>query len=145
MTDVKPHRFDLRVYYEDTDAGGIVYHANYLRFAERARTEMLREVGVDHQEMLHRNGIAFAVRRCNVEYLAPARLDDGLCIVSSLTHLGGASMDIKQIITRGDQTLCMLKVRLACMQIVGNKAGRPARIPDVVRDAMAPYAETMAA
>ena len=72
------HIFPLRVYYEDTDAGGIVYYANYLRFAERARTEYLRSVGADHQTLLAEDGIAFTVRQCSVDYMSPAFLDDPL-------------------------------------------------------------------
>ena len=70
------HIFNLRVYYEDTDAGGIVYYANYLKFAERARTEVLRDLGVAQRELLEVEGIGFAVRRCAVDYFAPAKLDD---------------------------------------------------------------------
>jgi acyl-CoA thioester hydrolase len=90
------HRLPVRVYYEDTDAGGIVYHANHLKFAERARTEMLRCLGLDHGAMRERFGLAFAVRRCRVDYLAPARLDDALLIETRLVRLGGASLDLEQ-------------------------------------------------
>ena len=72
------HHHPLRVYYEDTDAGGVVYYANYLKFAERARTEMLRDLGIDHSELMDNEGVAFAVRHCTMDFLAPARLDDVL-------------------------------------------------------------------
>jgi YbgC/YbaW family acyl-CoA thioester hydrolase len=87
------HRLPLRVYYEDTDAVGIVYHANHLKFAERARTEMLRCLGLDHSIVRERFGLAFTVRRCLVDYLAPARLDDGLVIETRLVRGGGASLE----------------------------------------------------
>ncbi|MGH7094988.1 MAG: YbgC/FadM family acyl-CoA thioesterase, partial [Stellaceae bacterium] len=74
------HRFPVRVYYEDTDAGGVVYHANYLRFAERARTELLRSIGFSHSRSHAESGIRFVVRRCMVEYRAAARLDDALTV-----------------------------------------------------------------
>lgn len=119
------HVFPLRVYYEDTDAAGIVYYANYLKFAERARTEMLRARGFDHRALDDKDGIAFAVRSCNADYLLPARLDDALQVHTRVTHVGGASLEADQDITREDQVLTRLKVRLACI----NRAGRPARIP----------------
>ena len=129
--------FSLRVYYEDTDSGGIVYYANYLRFAERARTEMLRELGVEHSAFLARDGLAFAVRRCQVEYLRPAKLDDALRVVSTVRHMGGASFDLDQVVMRDDETICEMTVRLACMQVGGERAGKPGRIPEQVRQALA--------
>src|SRR5712671_6087187 len=86
------HRFGLRVYYEDTDAGGVVYYANYLKFAERARTEMLRHVGFEQEALRRTTGRVFAVRHCSADYLAPARLDDELVVETRLTALGGASL-----------------------------------------------------
>lgn len=125
---VLEHVFPLRVYYEDTDAAGIVYYANYLKFAERARTEMLRERGFDHRELDAKDGVAFAVRTCNADYLLPARLDDALEVRTRVTHIGGASLEADQDIAREDAILTRLKVRLACI----NRAGRPARIPAAI-------------
>ena len=125
---VLEHVFPLRVYYEDTDAAGIVYYANYLKFAERARTEMLRERGFDHRELDAKDGVAFAVRTCNADYLLPARLDDALEVRTRVTHIGGASLEADQDIAREDAILTRLKVRLACI----NRAGRPARIPTAI-------------
>jgi acyl-CoA thioester hydrolase len=122
---VLEHVFPIRVYYEDTDAAGIVYYANYLKFAERARTEMLRTRGFDHRALDGTDGIAFAVRSCNADYLLPARLDDALQVHTRVTRIGGASLEADQDITREDEILTRLKVRLACI----NRAGRPARIP----------------
>ena len=125
---VLEHVFPIRVYYEDTDAAGIVYYANYLKFAERARTEMLRERGFDHRELDAKDGVAFAVRSCNADYLLPARLDDALEVRTRVTHIGGASLEADQDIARDDAILTRLKVRLACI----NRAGRPARIPAAI-------------
>src|SRR3954467_14056691 len=86
------HRYAVRVYYEDTDAGGVVYHAAYLRFAERARTEALRDLGVPHAEMLAGHNVMFVVRRIEVDYLRPARLDDSLTVVTESLAVGGASV-----------------------------------------------------
>ncbi len=129
------HVFPVRVYYEDTDAAGIVYYASYLRFAERARTELTRALGLSHARLLNEAGILFAVRRCTADFLAPARLDDLLAVHTSLTHLGGASVDMQQTIRRGHADLVRLAVRLACV----GSGGRPERIPDAVRNALMGY------
>lgn len=123
------HRFPIRVYYEDTDALGIVYYVNYLKFAERARTEMLRLLGHGQDELLARQGIGFAVRRCEVEYFAPARLDDSLEVRTRMTRMRGASMGIAQSVWRGDTELARLNLRIACV----TRDGRPARLPDALR------------
>jgi acyl-CoA thioester hydrolase len=109
------HRIRIRVYYEDTDAAGIVYHAAYLEFAERARTEMLRCLGLDHTGLRARFGLAFTVRRCGIEYQAPARLDDPLDIETRVVRLGGASLDLEQRVLREAQLLTLLEVRLALL------------------------------
>lgn len=124
------HRHAIRVYIEDTDSGGIVYYANYLRFAERARTEMLRAVGISHAEMIE-GGLFLAVRRCEVDYLRPARLDDELVIESQVTEMGGASVDLAQRICRDGVELVRLVVKVACL----NDAGRPTRLPATMRAA----------
>jgi len=123
------HRLDVRVYYEDTDAGGIVYHANYLRFAERARTEMLRTLGFQQSLLLQQEGIAFAVTRCEVDFRAPARLDDRLSVVSRVADCGAASIRFDQSIQRDGQTLVMVVVRVACI----SREGRAVRMPAVPR------------
>lgn len=133
----KAHVFPLRVYYEDTDAGGIVYYANYLKFAERARTEVLRELGVGQWALMEGEGLAFAVRRCTADYLAPARLDDALEVSSTIRALGAASLDIEQVIRRAGEAadLVRLDVRLAVI----NRAGRPVRIPEDIAELLRPY------
>lgn len=126
------HTLTLRVYYEDTDTGGIVYYANYLKFAERARTEVLRDLGITQSVLMERDGLAFAVRRCEVDYLSPARLDDELEIRTTLRALGAASLDLDQAIFRhagedgeADRELARLVIRLAVIK----RDGRPTRLP----------------
>jgi len=128
------HRLSVRVYYEDTDAVGVVYHANYLRFAERARTEMLRCLGLEHGSLSARFGLAFTVRRCLVDYLAPARLDDRLEVRTSLARLGGASLNLEQRIVRDDRLLVRMDARLALI----SPALRAVRLPQALIDALAP-------
>jgi acyl-CoA thioester hydrolase len=89
-----PHRYTLRVYYQDTDAGGIVYHANYLAFAERARAEMMRALGAPHAQMVAEFGVMFVVRRINLHYQRPARLDEVIRIESRLLSVAGASLTL---------------------------------------------------
>ena len=125
------HRIRIRVYYEDTDAAGIVYHAAYLEFAERARTEMLRCLGLDHAALRARFGLAFTVRRCAIDYRAPARLDDLLEVQTRLVRLGGASLDLEQRVLRAAQPLTRLDVRLA---LLGSDL-RVARLPRALIDA----------
>lgn len=115
----------LRVYYEDTDAAGIVYYANYLRFIERGRTEFLRALGHD-QNLLMKEGVAFAVRSVAAEYLKPARLDDQLMIETAITELGGAQLVFSQRVVRGEDLLLDAKIRVAC---IDPASGRPIRIP----------------
>jgi acyl-CoA thioester hydrolase len=130
------HRLPLRVYYEDTDAAGIVYHANHLKFAERARTEMLRCLGLDHTTLLARLGLTFTVRRCLADYLAPAFLDDRLLIETRLVRRGGASLELEQRVTRAGRLLVRLELRLALV----SADMRAARLPAALRAALAPLA-----
>jgi acyl-CoA thioester hydrolase len=127
------HSLPLRVYYEDTDAGGIVYHANYLKFAERGRSEMLRSLGFPHRKLAAEDGVGFAVRRCAVEYLAPARLEDALVVDTTLVELGAATLSLRQQIRRGGELLADLDVQVACI----GRDGRPRRVPAALRAAMA--------
>lgn len=109
------HRMAIRVYYEDTDTAGIVYHAAYLAFAERARTEMLRCLGLDHRTLRARFGVVFTVRRCLVDDRAPARLDDLLEVRTTVARVGGASLDLEQRILCEGRLLTRLEVRLALL------------------------------
>ncbi|PKO55256.1 MAG: tol-pal system-associated acyl-CoA thioesterase [Betaproteobacteria bacterium HGW-Betaproteobacteria-21] len=120
----------VRVYYEDTDAAGVVYYANYLRFCERARTEWLRAIGFEQQRMLTEDGLAFVVRSVKADYLSPARLDDALTVVSTIDVLQRASMIFGQKILRSSELLFAADVRVAC---VDWNRGKPAPIPAAVR------------
>jgi acyl-CoA thioester hydrolase len=126
------HLFPVRVYYENTDAGGFVYHANYLQFAERARTEMLRGLGMQQSRLAAEDGILFVIRRCIADFLAPARLDDQLVVASRLLDVRGASIDLEQNVTRDGLDLVRLRVKLACM----DNDGRATRLPPSVRAAL---------
>lgn len=97
----KTFSFPIRIYYEDTDAGGIVYYANYLRYAERARTEYLRHLGINQQEMLKSQEMGFVVRDCHISYKSPAKLDDALNITCKVTELKGVSLKMEQKLYRG--------------------------------------------
>jgi acyl-CoA thioester hydrolase len=130
----EPHRYRLRVYYEDTDAGGVVYHSNYLRFAERARTEALRDAGIPHSDMVERFSLMFVVHRAEIDYVRPAMLDDLLVVETHITDVGGASIMLRQVVLGPNGICASLGIRLACVKIGGN---RPARIPPRWRDAMA--------
>lgn len=126
------HRFPVSVYYEDTDAGGLVYHANYLRFIERARTEMLRLLGFVHTDLLETSGVSFAVRRAEIDFIAPAKLDDRLEVETRIADTGGASFAVAQIVRRDGRDLARADVQLLTI----NRAGRPARLPAPVREAL---------
>jgi acyl-CoA thioester hydrolase len=128
------HLVPMRVYYEDTDWSGVVYHASYLRFLERGRTEFLRAAGVD-QSILHAEGegLTFAVRRMTIDYLRPARMDDVLLVETHTGEVRGASLVIAQRILRGDEVLATADVRVAAIA-----GGRPSRIPDGLRAVLSP-------
>lgn len=126
------HRLSLRVYYEDTDLAGLVYHANYLKFIERGRTEALRAAGIDQTALKARAGLVFVVTRVTVDYRRPARFDDVLSVETRLERLGAASVDLDQRVLRVDQVLTRAAVRLACI----DAAGRAVRLPPAVRAAL---------
>jgi acyl-CoA thioester hydrolase len=139
-SDSRPLTFTwpVRVYYEDTDAGGVVFYANYLKFMERARTEWLREVGYEQDELRQRDGILFAVRRVGIDYLAPARFNDCLSVTSTLVRAGGASLEFAQRVLRdGDDTCCCrADVKVACIDA---HALRPARLPTKLLSDLLPF------
>ena len=138
MTDGPAHSWPIRVYYEDTDAGGVVYYANYLKFAERARTELLRFGGFDHTALMQDHGVQIVVRNCTAEYIVPARLDDALEVRSRITTMGGVSFTIRQEILRPatDEAranpLVVVEVRLACI----DAEFKPARLPSALKAAL---------
>ena len=125
------HRYPLRVQWEDTDAAGIVYYANYLRFIERGRSDLLLSHGIDQHGLMTagegdgRTAAAFAVRACNVEYLKPARLHEELVVTTEITALKGATVEARQDVWRGDELLVSAEVRLACI----DGRGRARRLP----------------
>ncbi len=126
------HSFPIRVYYEDSDAAGIVYYANYLKFAERARTEALRSAGIDQTDLMRNEKIGFVVRRCVADFLKPAKLDDLLTVETRLLEMNRASLHMRQGILRGKETLVTLDIKLA---VVG-PGMKPVRLPEPVRHAM---------
>jgi acyl-CoA thioester hydrolase len=124
----------VRVYYEDTDAGGVVYYANYLKYLERGRTEFIRALGIAQGRLLAETGLAFAVRSLSAEYLKPARLDDELFVETAIEALGRAQVTFAQSIRRGDETLLTAQVRVACLELA---RGKPASIPAPLRAQLA--------
>ncbi|MEQ8247244.1 MAG: tol-pal system-associated acyl-CoA thioesterase [Alphaproteobacteria bacterium] len=141
MTDVSPeepsagridrggiHHLPMRVYYEDTDAAGIVYYANYLKFVERARTDMMRLLGVTHSLMASQDGLSFVVRGCSVKYRKPARLDDGLDVRTRIERIRGPVLDVVQNVHRADDLLVAIDLRIACMNGEGRVQSLPPRI-----------------
>ncbi len=133
-TRADAHRLPVRVYYEDTDFSGFVYHASYLRFMERGRTELLRDLAGDQSD-LHRDadGLVFVVRRMEIDYLKPARMDDALTIVTATRELRGASMHLSQAVMRGEAALVRAEVVVACV-----RGGRAIRLPERLRQTLAP-------
>ena len=126
------HIYSLRVYFEDTDAGGIVYYANYLKFAERARTEMLRDVGIESGRLMIEDKITLSVKNCQVDYKKSARLDDYLEVHSLITYVGGASLRGEQKIKCNGDEFVNIKILLACVA----SDGKPARLPSKLRSTL---------
>lgn len=120
---------ELRVYWEDTDAGGVVFYANYLKFLERARTEWLRQLGFGQERLRREQGLMFVVGETRLRYLRPARLDDWLRVTVQPLQIGRASLNIAQQAWRGDTLLTEGEIRIGC---VGAEDFRPARIPEAI-------------
>lgn len=133
-THLAGHALRVRVYWEDTDAGGIVYYANYLKFFERARTEWLRACGVEQGQLREQTGLIFVVADVQLRYSAPARLDDVLAITVTVREQGAASFLLEQQVWRGDTLLVEGTVRVGC---VDSQRLRPARMPAGVLQALA--------
>ena len=130
------HHFTVRVYYEDTDFTGIVYHANYLRYMERGRTNYLRLIGADHRALFEAAeqeapGFGFVVRSMNIDFLKPARMDDVIDVITEPEEVLGASVTLRQKVMRGEELLCTAGVRVAFIS-----AGRARPIPKPLRVAM---------
>jgi acyl-CoA thioester hydrolase len=129
----------VRVYWEDTDAGGVVFYANYLKFFERARTEWLRALGFSQQQMLQRDGVMFVVADTHVHYRRAARLDDELHVTVQMCSAGRASLNIAQQAWRGDELVAEGNIRIGCVSARSSDSGtfRPCRIPDSILEKMA--------
>jgi acyl-CoA thioester hydrolase len=130
------HRWPVRIYYEDTDAGGVVYHARYLHFFERARTEFMRALGLEHSRLLADYGVIFIVRRVDLELAAPARLDDALEVVTRIDAMTGARLRVRQEARRDGRLLAAGDLQLA---VVGSDL-RPKRLPAALTDRLAAWA-----
>ena len=128
------HRIRLRVYYEDTDLAGIVYYANYLKFIERGRSDWLRELGLDQRALKEDQGIVFAVRRIEADYLAPARFEDVLDVTTALSEARPARLVLLQEVLRDGLALFRAAVTIVCL----DAAGRPVRLPADLRRVLAP-------
>lgn len=128
------HRFPVRVYYEDTDLGQVVYYANYLKFIERGRSEWLRAAGVDQRRLFEQSHLAFVVRRVEADYLRPARFDDRLEVVTNLDHAAGSRVTVAQSIERDGATLFTARVTVVCVDL---RTMRPHRLPPAVTAALA--------
>ena len=122
-------RHPVRVYWEDTDAGGVVFYANYLKFFERARTEWLRALGVEQSDLRQRTGAIFVVSDTRVRYVRPARLDDALDVTVDLTSRGRASLALSQQALRGDELVAEGEIRIGCVDAA---TLRPCRLPDLL-------------
>lgn len=126
----KTFDFSIRVYMEDTDAGGVVYYANYLKFMERARTEMLVAYGCDHAAMIRDDKIMFLVRHVEIDYLKPARLGDDLVLSTSVTEIGNASLRMRQSVRKAEDVIAEATIGLVCV----TTQGKVCRIPAAIRD-----------
>lgn len=123
-----PHQFRCRVYYEDTDLAGIVYYANYLKFIERGRSEWIASLGIDQMVLRAEEGVVFAVRRVEADYLRPAKFGDDLVVETSLQSIGGARLVLEQVILRGGERLFVAVVTLVCLTEDGHAARMPAEL-----------------
>ncbi len=123
------HKYPIRVYYEDTDMAGIVYYANYLRYIERGRSDWVRCVGIDQNEMKTRHGIVFAVRRVEADYCAPARFDDELIVETQTQSVSAARLVMQQDVRRGSDLLFSAIVTIVCIA----ENGQPVRLPANIR------------
>ena len=131
----KSFNHKIKVYYEDTDAGGVVYYANYLKFLERARTEALRSIGYSNQKVKKDFGLLIIVKACNIEYKKPASLEDELTIRSFVKSITKTSFFMNQIVTNGDDTIVEAQVHLVFI----NDLGKPVKIPDEIYSKFKPY------
>ncbi len=130
----EPYRWAVRVYYEDTDAAGVVYYANYLKYFERARTEWLRSLGFEQTSLAHDYNVIFVVRALDIEYLRPAHFDDELTVELEIVEPPRASIVFKQAVKRRNETLANANVRVTC---VNTQTFKPVRIPPAILERIA--------
>ncbi len=130
MTSASVFAWSIRVYFQDTDAGGVVYHASYVNFMERARTEWLRSCGYSNAGLMHTFGLLFVVRSLKLDYLKPALLDDMLAATAQIAEVGRSRLLLKQTILRDGVVLTVGEVELVCVE---KESFRPMRIPEVLR------------
>jgi len=137
------HRIQTRVYYAETDAGGVVYHAAYLNYAERARVEFMRDLGFSVADLTRDHGLIFAVRHCDIDFSSPARLDDALEITSEIVEIGGASIRFRQVINKTGMDAAKPLVVINVTLVAINKDAKACRIPDFLREKISIYAPAM--
>ncbi|MEY5021343.1 MAG: acyl-CoA thioesterase [Pseudomonadota bacterium] len=133
MAGIKTFSFPVRIYFEDTDSGGVVYHSNYLKFMERARTEWLRSVGIDQHHLKYHAHIMFVVHRIDIQYKLPARFNDDLLVKSELLEIGSSKIEFRQMIYRDEEMLIDANVDIAC---IDSEKFKPVRIPSTVKQTM---------
>ena len=133
MAGIKTFFLPVRIYFEDTDSGGVVYHANYLKFMERARTEWLRSVGIDQHHLKYHAHIMFVVHRIDIQYKLPARFNDDLVVKSELLEIGSSKIEFRQMIYRHEEMLIDAHVDIAC---IDSEKFKPVRIPSTVKQTM---------
>lgn len=131
----KIHQVDYRVYYEDTDAGGIMYHGNFISFCERGRSELLRDVGIPASEVMNKTGVGFVVRHLDANYTMMARLDDLLSVCTTVKAMKNTSFVMEQEIFCQNKTAFKMDVTVVCI----NKEGKPTRIPEELREKFKEY------
>ena len=133
MAGIKTFSLPIRIYFEDTDSGGVVYHANYLKFMERARTEWLRALGIDQHDLKQKNHIMFVVHHIDIQYKLPARFNDDLIVKSELKDIGFSKIEFRQMIYRNDEILIDASVDIAC---IDSEKFKPVRIPPTIKQTM---------
>ena len=133
MAGIKTFSLPVRIYFEDTDSGGVVYHSNYLKFMERARTEWLRSIGIDQRHLKQDNHIMFVVHRIDIQFKLPARFNDDLIVKSELKDIGSSKIEFRQMIYRNDEILIDASVDIAC---IDSEKFNPVRIPPTIKQTM---------
>ena len=128
-------KYNFKIYYEDTDAGGVVYYANYLKFLERARSEAINSLGFSNTDLKKDYGILIIVKSCNIEYIKPAIFEDNLIVISSINHISKTSFKMKQEIKRNDELIASSNIHL----VIVNQSGKPILIPDKLKNLLNKY------